>query len=338
MAIFRPLCMASLLGAVIASLPGSPGAQTPGKPVLRPQAASQLRVTLPARPLARHAAAVDGLRDNGVGALDTPLPEGWALSGFALSFNNGDHKLRRIGVMPGGRFVRFALADQNGDDPFSARAQFVSIPGIRVQQVVAEGGGKFEIPLPGEAPADSTLVLSGFEFRRADGTDANLRNIAVWAVPERNSIVVSLTDDQGMDFRGLEATLGAAVLNAVAPLPGIMETVIPIASAEVLQRASSHSIRRMAGRYRGYRVMVQYAWVPNARIQREGAMAGGSRRPVTPPSRIDALQGFDFTFNNSDHHLLSFAVNGDGNGGFRFQDNNTDDPIQWSVTYLTLRP
>src|SRR5690606_5278331 len=126
-------------------------------------------------PLTRHTAEVSGLRDSGQAALEPQLAEGWALAGFQLKFRNGDHKLRRLGVVPEGRFVRFALADQNGDDPFEAGARFTGIPGVKVQQVVAEGGGKFEIPLPGAAPADSTLVLSGFEFRRTDGTDANLR-------------------------------------------------------------------------------------------------------------------------------------------------------------------
>lgn len=335
MAIFRPLCMASLLGAVIASLPGSPGAQTPGKPVLRPQAASQLRVTLPARPLARHAAAVDGLRDNGVGALDTPLPEGWALSGFALSFNNGDHKLRRIGVMPEGRFVRFALADQNGDDPFSARAQFVSIPGIRVQQVVAEGGGKFEIPLPGKAPPNSTLVLSGFEFRRSDGSDANLRSIGIWTVPGRRVIQVSLIDDQGVDFRQVLPSLGPAAAAAALGLPGALES----GSVAAGFRAVNSPVNGRYDVYRSYKVAVQYAWVPNSRIQAQGALSGTRGSRAAPPrERIDALQGFEFTFTNSDHHLLELALNPDGSGSASFRDNNLDDPMQWSATYVSLRP
>lgn len=331
----RPHCLAALLGAsLLLAMPGQ--AQVSKPQVLRP--AGPLPMTRALAPVSHHLARVDGLRDQGQAALDTPLPEGWALAGFHLGFRNGDHKLRRVGVVPEGRFVRFALADQNGDDPFEARARLTGIPGSRVQQVVAEGGGKFEIPLPGDAPADATLVLSGFEFRRTDGSDANLRNIALWAVPERNRIIVSLTDDQGLDFRGLEASLGAAAVNAVLPLPGIMETVVPIASGQALQRATTGAIRRMSGKYRGYRVTVQYAWIPRARIEREGALAGGDRRHRAPPSRIDALQGFEFTFNNSDHHLLGIGVNGNGRGDIFFQDNNTDDPIQWSVAYLTLKP
>src|SRR5690606_24525225 len=133
-----------------------------------------------------HRAQIQGLRDNGPAALDKPLPGGWALAGFELRFLNGDHKLRRIGVLGEERFARLALADQNGDDPFRGRVLLTSLPGAKVQQVTADGGGKFDFRLPGAKPADSTLVLPGFEFRRADGSDANLRNIAVWLDPERN--------------------------------------------------------------------------------------------------------------------------------------------------------
>ena len=281
-----------------------------------------------------HQARIDGLRDNGPAALDRPLSSGWALAGFNLRFGNGDHKLRRIGVLGEERFVRFALADSNGDDPFNASARLTSLPGIKVQQVSADGGGKFEIPLPGRAQANSTLVLSGFEFRRSDGTDANLRNIGVWLDPERNVARVSLIDDQGLDFRGLEASLGAMAASTLVPLPGLLEAGTVSAGT----RATSRGIARMSGKYRGYRVTVQYAWIPNAMVSAKGALAGTrARRGSAPADRVDALQGFEFTFNNSDHHLLGLGLNTGGNAEVFFQDNNTDDPIQWSTTYVTLR-
>jgi hypothetical protein len=287
----------------------------------------------PAGHLALHQARIQGLRDNGAAALDRPLPGGWALAGFELRFLNGDHKLRRIGVLGEERFARLALADQNGDDPFSGRVLLTSLPGIRVQQVSADGGGKFDIPLPGQAPPDSTLVLSGFEFRRADGTDANLRNIGVWLDPARRIARVSLTDDQGLDFRGLEASLGAMAASMVVPLPGLLETGSVVAGT----RATGRAIAQRAGKYRGYRVTVQYAWVPNRLVQSSGALSGTDRsRQGAPGTRIDALQGFEFTFSNSDHHLLGLGLNGDGRGTALFQDNNTDDPMQWFATYLTF--
>ena len=277
-----------------------------------------------------------GLRDSGNTAVNPALPVAFALNGFSLKFDNGDHKLRRIGVLGHGRFTELALADSNGDDPFTASANYTIFTGkgagrIVTGQVVAEGGGKFEIPLRGNAPADSTLVLSGFSFQREDGSDANLRNIGVWLDSERKVARVSLVDDQGFDFRGFEATIGAAFLNGV--LPGAFEVML----ATNVPRAVRGI--RSAGKYRPYRVTVQYAWIPNAIVEQESAMSGTDRqRRQRPPSRIDALQGFEFMFTNSDHHLLGLGVNPSGNGDVLFQDNNTDDPMQWTMAYVTLKP
>ncbi|TYT26516.1 hypothetical protein FZO89_09735 [Luteimonas viscosa] len=306
----------------------------PNRRVVVP-AQAQVQAPPPRGHLELHRAQIQGLRDNGPAALDKPLPGGWAMAGFELRFLNGDHKLRRIGVLGEERFARLALADQNGDDPFRGRVLLTSLPGAKVQQVTADGGGKFDIRLPGQAPRDSTLVLSGFEFRRADGSDANLRNVAVWLDPERNIARVSLTDDQGLDFRGLEASLGAMAASMLVPLPGLLETGSVVAGT----RATSRAIRQNSGQYRGYRVTVQYAWIPNSQVASRGGLAGTdrSRQPLPGGARIDALQGFEFTFTNSDHHLLGLGLNGDGRGSALFQDNNTDDPMQWYASYLTLR-
>lgn len=277
-----------------------------------------------------------GLRDSGNTAINPALPAAFALNGFSLKFDNGDHKLRRIGVLGRGRFTELALADSNGDDPFSASASYTIFTGngagqIVTGQVVAEGGGKFEIPLRGNAPANSTLVLSGFAFQREDGSDANLRNIGVWLDSERKVARVSLMDDQGVDFRGFETTIGAAFLNGV--LPGAFEVMLATNVPRAVRAI------RSAGKYRPYRVTVQYAWIPNAMVEQESAMSGTDRqRRQRPPSRIDALQGFEVMFTNSDHHLLGLGVNPSGNGGVLFQDNNNDDPMQWSAAYVTLKP
>jgi hypothetical protein len=275
-----------------------------------------------------------GLRDSGSVAVNPPLPKAFALGGFLLKFENGDHKLRRLGVLGAGRFAELALADSNGDDPFTAEANYIVFTGagadrIVTGQVMAEGGGKFEIPLRGAAPADSTLVLSGFAFQREDGSDANVRSIGVWLDGERKVARVSLMDDQGVDFRGFEATIGAALVNGV--LPGAFE-VVQAANVPRAVRAI-----RSAGKYRPYRVTVQYAWIPNAMVEQASAMSGTDRqRRQRPPSRIDALQGFEFLFGNSDHHLLGLGVNPSGNGSVLFQDNNQDDPLQWTMAYVTL--
>src|SRR5690606_20379422 len=103
--------------------------------------------------------------------------------------------------------------------------------------------------------------------------------------------------------------------------------------------AANRAIRQNSGQYRGYRVSVQYAWIPNSQVASRGGLTGTDRSRASVPAnaRIDALQGFEFTFINSDHHLLGLGLNSDGRGTALFQDGNTDDPMQWSASYLTLK-
>mgnify|MGYP001606669905 CR=1 FL=1 len=330
-------------------------------------------------------AETTGMRDAGRAAPQPALSAVHGLRGFKLQFENGDHKLRRIGVVGEGRFVTFALADGNGDDPFLARAEFVNLSAGQMAEVAGIGGGKFEIPLPA-GPAGHVPVLAGFEFRRADGSDANLRNIGLWLDSERGVARVSLVDDQGLDLRGLQETIGATI--AAAVLPGVMEWAGPVAGGVAPVLGSTIGGRVVQQHYagqRGYQVRVRYAWIPRTAVQSFGALAGTDRDTAMPANwqgspRVDLLQGFEFTFMNSDHHLLALAVNdlwpsapppapapapllprtgGTPQGqaplvglaqrqpapqtaatqakGVVFQDNNKDDPVQWSYTYVTLR-
>ena len=301
-----------------------------------------LKLEVPSGTWSRSESGAHGLQDNGRGS-NAPQPGAvTGLGGFQLAFLNGDHKVRRIGVLAedGNRFTRFAFADANGDDSFRAAATHVAFTAGSVGEVATNGGGKFAIPLPTPARAGHTLVLRGFEFRRRDGSDANLRNIGVWLDPAKNQAVVSLTDDQGLDFRGLEKTLGLAALAGGTLLPGVMEA----ATANAAQVAA-RNIPDMVGKHRGYQVTVQYAWIPSSLVHAPGVLAGagGDLDRPRPNPPVHVLQGFEFTFDNSDHHLLCLGVNGlnahaTRGSGYCFQDNNRDDPVQWTVAYVSLKP
>jgi hypothetical protein len=309
---------------------------TPPKPVVvQPKVVEVKPAALPPSTWSLSRTSVNGLSGAGKGANQPALSGVTALRGFLLSFGNGDHKLRQIGVLPNGRYTDFSWSDSNGDDPFRADASYVTFSGGSMGEVIADGSGKFRIALPTPQQAGHVLVLRGFEFRRADGTDANLRNISVWLDGTRNVAEVSLIDDQGLDFRGLEATLGLVASGGIL-LPGALEM-----STADLSQVAARNISQMVGTQRGYRVRVQYAWIPATLVQQEGALAGGGGDlgKARAATRVDVLQGFEFTFDNSDHHLLTLAVNGDGDAGgnFWFQDNNRDDPLHWTVNYLTLK-
>lgn len=335
-------------------------------------------------------ARTDGMRDAGRASPQPQLAPVHALRAFKLQFQNGDHKLRRVGVFAEDRFVTFALADGNGDDPFLAHAEFVNLADGAMAEVAGIGGGKFEIPLPA-GPSGHVPVLAGFEFRRTDGTDANLRNIGVWLDTTRGVVRVSLIDDQGLDLRQFQETIGATIAGAL--LPGVMDWAGPVAGIvgpSILGGAiGGKVIRQQYGNQRGYQVRVRYAWIPRVAVKSSGALAGTERDMAMPSDwqrapRVDLLQGFEFTFMNSDHHLLGIAVNDlwqsapaprpapvpaatstnpsttnaaanaiasaraqadaaaaqraapPNAKGVMFQDNNRDDPVQWSYTYVTL--
>lgn len=374
-----PLAMATALPLAVAQ---DGAAATPATPRVPNAARDQIRrLPLPVQATALQWSSVTvnttGMRDIGRASPQPALAPVHALRGFKLQFQNGDHKLRRLGVLAEDRFVNFALADSNGDDPFLAHAELINLSAGQMAEVAGIGGGKFEIPLPA-GPAGHVPVLAGFEFRRNDGSDANVRNIGVWLDAGRGVARVSLIDDQGLDLRGLTLAIGASIGGAA--LPGIVDWAAPIASLSAPITGGiiyNKAIENIYEGKRGYQVRVRYAWIPRAAVQTFGALAGSDRDMLEPSqwqraSRVDLLQGFEFTFMNSDHHLLGIAVNDlwpaaartdsattlpgmrpatpqpglpqtrtQGTPpvakGVTFQDNNKDDPVQWSYTYVTLR-
>lgn len=341
-AVLLGLCGVAAAQVVVTPPASRRGGDKEASPAPRPEARSRTRAVVVAAPSAQGAVGADarasGLRDSGNAAVNPRLPAAYALSGFALKFENGDHKLRRIGVIGKDQFTEFALADSNGDDPFNGQARYRFLPAGRTVSKSAYGGGTFEIPLLASPDAASkTLVLSGFEFRRADGSDANLRAIGVWLDARKKVARVTLMDDQGADFRGFEDTVGAAFLAGMLPFGIFAGSTAGIGEAVM-------RLDRAGGEHRPYAVTVQYTWIPDVLVETTGALSGGtlangqpSRGAGRAPSRIDALQGFEFLFTNSDHHLLGLGVNAIGSGDALFQDGNGHDPMQWTASYVTLR-
>jgi hypothetical protein len=279
-------------------------------------------------------------------ATDTRISNAPALSQFRLWFNNGDHKIRKFGVLHEQGSMRADFADQNGDDPFRAAATWMNVAGSTGGTISAGGSGIFNVQLP-PAPANTTLVLSGFMFERQEGTDNNLRSMSIKLNQETSIAQVSLIDDQSEDYRNVvqQTMMGGLIGNL--PFGAIIGGVM---STESMIRAMVNEGRHTA---RPFVVTIQYAFIPNSRVAASGAVSGTSRssaqmqgqRPGTGPI---ALRGFAMRFNNNDHHLLGFGLhlrgmpvfpgqNGAPADPITFQDNDLDDPIQWFVEYSTLR-
>ncbi len=345
--------LASLLATVVSAVLAAPAVQAQSKdPAKLPPSVTKLvpqgvQVQVPVLPAPTWSlanASEMGMKDSMDVAASSSLSGVSALTGFRLRFDNGDHKLRRIGVLAKDRFASFALSDSNGDDPFSAVASWAIISSGRSGTVSATGGGQFEIPIPGGKVAGHKLVLSGFEFRRKDGSDANVRAIGVWLDGDRAVARVTLMDDQGPDFRGFERTIGMALL-------GVPAGELKLTTDSMLAAVGQVNRGLGSGKYRPYAVQVQYAWIPDVAVSGVDVFTGTTRAPSSgkalPANGV--LQGFEFYFTNSDHHLLDIGVMGPrmrpGQGVLQnipgevvtFQDNNRDDSIRWAAELAALK-
>jgi hypothetical protein len=153
---------------------------------------------------------VGGQRGQGVTQIATNCPIGRtpALSSFRFGFFNGDHRLRQATLMPNGETFEASWADSNTDDPYFIEARWLRIPEATGGIVTAVVQGDAAIPIP-RGPANTTLVLSGFEFKRADGTDNNIRTIAIETDSANSRIRTVMIDDQGADFTNLGLAIAA---------------------------------------------------------------------------------------------------------------------------------
>lgn len=270
-------------------------------------------------------------------AVDRPLGSAPAMSAFRLDFGRSDHRIQRMMIMPDGTAFRAALGDQNGDDRFRAMGRWWAIPGATGGTVsgLARGVGEFEVPA---GPPDTTLVLSGFDFRRADGRDANVRTLAVQLDSETRRIRTVLLDDQGTDFTAFAEAV--AVGFAFSIIGGPVGALGGSGGMANLNQGPVNANTRL----RAYNVDIAYAWVPNRYLETMREVSGSDRRRsaisgVLPPDEKHVLTGFSFHFGNSDHFIGRMGVHmGGPDPVVSWQDSNLDDPIQWTVRYVPIQP
>jgi hypothetical protein len=285
-----------------------------------PDAAAKLRIT----PTSAESRAVTrGQTGSAPVAASTPLTGAAALSQFRLSFENGDHPLRRFGVAKrSDGTADLILSDSNGDDPYNAYATWQIIPGGIGGEVTTQitSGGIFQMPVP-PGPVGHRLVLGGFMISNGGFT----------------SIVES--GDTQIESLSINAHDGF-------PLPSTNP-----------QSSISGSIRTNGGS-RPIRVTVQYVWIPSSFITMAssarndspsmGRPSGAVRllsvaRGQVPETDKYVIKSFAFEYLNGTHNLLSLGVHlngatisGRNNDAVSFQDNNVDDPIQWNVAFYRV--
>lgn len=280
-----------------------------------------------------------------VAAANVKISSAPALSDFRLWYNNGDHKVRTIGVLHDQGSMNAKYSDQNGDDPFHVEAKWINIPGATGGKLTAAGSGTFNIQLP-KKPVNTTIVISGFCFERQSNTDNNIRTMSIKMDQENAIAQVSFIDDQREDYRSVVDAPLTGIL-AIVPLGTLIETGM---TADNILKSMANDGKQPA---RPYVVTIQYAFIPNSRIIENGTVSGTNRskegmQGQIPTSTPVVYRGFTLRFNNSDHHLLGMGIHitglnkfpgqrGPNDAPITWQDNNTDDGIQWLVDYSSLK-
>ncbi|MFZ1566004.1 hypothetical protein [Sphingorhabdus sp.] len=255
-----------------------------------------------------------------------------ALSSFRIHYDNGDHAIRSINVrkLPD-QTAALNIADSFSDDPITAFGNWWVIPGATGGELTTSisSGQEINLTVP-VGPANHRLVLGGFSLR---------------------------IDGSGNNFEKGEVQVGRIAIRLNDPSPQASNSAASRISGTVFTNDGNRNII----------VTVQYVWVPTTYLIGEGRVGNrtdpartrggvgisgqGSperlRNSVTaqlPASDRYLIRAFDLKFNNGTHNMLDIGVHLDGATGstgaddaISWQDNNRDDPIEWSVNYLNLR-
>ncbi len=255
------------------------------------------------------------------------------LSSFFLGFQNGDHKIKALGVEPiDDRAIRFVFSDGNGDDPFEARASYLRAVGATLKTLSFRSTDEFGAPAHscsdlvscewrvGEdhgVPASYVPILSSLVFER-QATDANIgRLTAGWADRVDNGqgrFAAGMTEEGGWDWRHTESQTDRG---ASAPSFRGSAVLVP---AEKIEKCDSKYL----------------TW--HGEPGSDHSLPYDSV-PIEPNKRF-VLQRVSFGFGpGQDHHLQQIGVEYLPHGELRvhFKDDNRDDPYGWDVSYCFLR-
>ncbi|MBX3199151.1 MAG: hypothetical protein KF894_13540 [Labilithrix sp.] len=277
------------------------------------------------------------------------------LNGFHFRFTNGDHKFQRIGLRPTGAQTAYVTyRDRKADDRYKAAATWITLNGGGVRgEVAAKIWQQSFVKLPTQRPANSRLVLTGFELRFPDRNDYKVRMIGIWLDEATNMARVSFIDG------GYSPALGAA---GPAFSPKREAKIQPSVDLDRFSGSLSDDATVEGWIWEPgawtksapeAAVRIQYAWIPNDTVAGDLLLTGSQRAPdsgVQFPAR-SGIQGFEFRYDSGgDHNLLEIGVMPPLPGaatrtatGVRanefvaFQDQNRDDAIKWAVKVVNLK-
>lgn len=277
------------------------------------------------------------------------------LNGFHFRFGNGNHDFQRIGLRPTGNQTAYVtFRDKNADDRYKATATWITLNGGGVKgEVAAKIWQQRFVKLPTQPPANSRLVLTGFELRFPDENDYHVRMIGIWLDEATNTARVTFTDGNSSPALGTAGPGYRVAKEAkIQPsldldrLSGTLNTdgdpgVWYLDPALWTKSSPEAAVR------------IQYAWIPKGAVAGETVLTGSQRAPDSGlrfPER-SGIQGFEFRYDSGgDHRLKEIGVlpplpgavtrtesGVPANEFVAFQDNNRDDAIKWAVKTLTIK-
>jgi hypothetical protein len=275
-----------------------------------------------------------------------PLTPASALSSFRIAYLNGHHAQRGIMVArkSDGNAHIYLSDSRSGDDPLNASATWWTIPGAVGGEVsgnfATNGDINFTVPA---GPSWHYLVLSGFEIRATNSVnnfntgELSLRRLSVNVSQSVSEPRVQLPPQISVKFDTHDA--GKPIFVKVSYVWVPYSYLRKLGSSEYYVAASTVSNRSApspgAGPFGG--------GVLGSPGAPERALA--NMRGQRPDTDCTLLTGFNFEFLNEPRPLLSFGVHlmgdtasgGPTTEGISWQDDNRDDPINWSVSYVTLK-
>ena len=227
------------------------------------------------------------------------LVKSTALQSFSFEFSNGDHKIRKIGLLPSVDRVDVAMTDNDGGDPFKFNAQYATIPWSASSTRVSKScTGPCQLDIThkiasNDKMSDQVFVLRGFSFER-EGTDTNVRRISSRPNVSQKKIDVIYKDNAATKYT---VTIEYTLLGK--------DLLLPVATATGARKNNEETLK------------VSTTKAPGAQA---------------------ILQGFDVEFDNGDHHLKQFAIKRTkGAYNVMFNDQNTDDPYRVTIDYAGVK-
>jgi hypothetical protein len=248
------------------------------------------------------------------GYIETGIIPG--LGGFCLEFSNTDHHVNSLivgGVTSDGTlrdFDSYLLGFSDNDhasllgtsDPVDLWAKVYPVGPGPTFVASGSGTGSGEVSVPVTAFADDDLFyLRGFSFLARNHTNHHIRRIAIRHDKATSMIRVVLHDDSPDDDEFRFSVLFSSVLHA-------------------------NRTGRTASRYFEGPFHQSLDFTNTARVNK--VMPG-----------LSILSGFDFRFDDNDHHLRKVAIDPVSLEQFAvtFTDDERDNRVSGALEYITLQ-